>query len=76
MIKKLIAAIAISLGMSAGIASIASASQAHPSPGSSCSKPGSHAVYYTPKTHKRDKLTCKRIHSGTHYRDKWFITGH
>ncbi len=54
----------------------AQASQAHPSPDSSCSKPGTKAVYYTPVKHKRDLLTCTRIYSGTHYRDLWKITGH
>lgn len=73
---KVIAAGVLSTGLIAGMAGMASASQAKPSPDSSCSKPGTHAVYYTPKTHKRDLLTCTRIHSGKHYKDIWKITGH
>lgn len=73
---KLIATATVSAGLIAGMAGMASASQAHPSPSSSCSKPGTHATYYTPKTHKRDLLTCTRITSGKHYKDEWKITGH
>lgn len=75
-IKKLgVVAVLGALG-SFGVAGIAQASQAHPSPSSSCSILGSKAVYYTPKLHHRDLLTCQwhTTRSGT--RKLWVITGH
>ena len=72
----LVGTTAVAGALLAGLAGGAQASQAHPSPDSSCSKPGSHAVYYTPVRHQRDLLTCTRITSGGHYRDLWKITGH
>jgi hypothetical protein len=73
--KKTIIAAGVIAAMLAGTGP-AFASQAHPKPSSSCSRPGTTAVYYTPKTHHRDILRCERVHKGSHYRDLWKIIGH
>lgn len=74
--RKLLGTAGVTLLLAIGGAGLANASQAHPSPDSSCSKPGTHATYYTPKLHHRDLLTCERFYSGKHYKDEWKITGH